>query len=124
MVKKTKKMDKFKIIITFWVLIFIVAISFLFSLILLKKQIDEYENDSSIKIELVQLTNQFLNASDYLTNQIKAFTVTAYPKHLDNYWREVDISKNREKIIDRIRQFKNLVEEINLISESKKTPMH
>lgn len=45
-------------------------------------------------------------ASDYLTEEIRCFSVTGDRTHLDNYFTESKITKRREKALDSLKGFK------------------
>lgn len=41
-------------------------------------------------------------ASDYLTEEVRKFAVTKDLQHINNYWNEVKVEKNREKVIEKL----------------------
>ena len=49
------------------------------------------------RFELTYNANRFMNGSAYLTNEVRAFAATGMQEHYDNYWREVNELKNRDK---------------------------
>ena len=48
------------------------------------------------RFELTYNANRFMNASSYLTNEVRAFAATGNKEHYDNYWNEVNNLKNRD----------------------------
>ncbi len=48
------------------------------------------------RFELTYNANKFMNASSYLTNEVRAFSATGNQTHYDNYWNEVNTAKNRD----------------------------
>ena len=48
------------------------------------------------RFDLTYHANRFMNGSAYLTNEVRAFAATGAQEHYDNYWREVNESKNRD----------------------------
>lgn len=48
------------------------------------------------RFDLTYNANRFMNGSAYLTNEVRAFAATGDQMHYDNYWREVNESKNRD----------------------------
>ena len=42
-------------------------------------------------------------ASTLLTNEVRAYSVTTDQEHLDNYWREVDETKTRDRVVAELR---------------------
>lgn len=59
----------------------------------------------------------FVNASTYLTNEVRSYVATGNRIHYDNYWREVNTDKNREKSVDGLKECGISAEEERLISE-------
>ncbi len=51
-------------------------------------------------IELQETANRLLQASDYLTEEAQCYTVNGDRRHLENYFEEVEVHKNREKAIE------------------------
>ena len=49
------------------------------------------------RFELTYNANRFMNGSAYLTNEVRAYAATGMQEHYDNYWREVNELKNRDK---------------------------
>ena len=48
------------------------------------------------RFNLTYNANRFMNGSAYLTNEVRAFAATGDREHYDNYWTEVNDSKNRD----------------------------
>lgn len=68
-----------------------------------------------------ELQSQALsNASDYLTNEVWHFIATQKPEHMENYWKEVNITKNRERAADALIQLSLTPKEEALINAAKK----
>src|SRR4051812_46281563 len=51
-----------------------------------------------------EIGQDLTRASDLLTNEARAYSVSASGDHLDAYWREVDVTKTREHAIARLKQ--------------------
>ena len=49
--------------------------------------------------------NQFKHASDDLTTQMRMFTVTEDPKHLDAYFEEAFVSRRREDAVETLERY-------------------
>ena len=47
-------------------------------------------------IDLEEAAERLMNASDYLTEEARSYTVTQEREHLDNYFRESEVDRNRE----------------------------
>src|SRR5574344_486189 len=44
----------------------------------------------------------FMNASDYLTNEVWLYAVDKNPEHMKNFWREVIDNQNRDKALQKL----------------------
>lgn len=51
------------------------------------------------RYELTYNANCFVNASSYLTAEVRAFAATGLQEHYDNYWNEVNVLKEREQAV-------------------------
>lgn len=64
---------------------------------------------------MVRATSQYIaceknaalvsKGSDYLTEQVRLFTVNANPEHIDNYFTEVNVTKRRNTALSQLREF-------------------
>lgn len=70
--------------------------------------------------EFKQLGIEIADASDYLTNQARQYVQFGDKQYLDNYWKEVNETKTRDKVVDRLKELNALPEELNYIEEAKK----
>ncbi len=93
-------------------LIFI-AVS-LFSYNRVSKQLNTANDE---RFELTQNANRFMNGSAYLTNEVRAFSATGKQEHYDNYWKEVDTLKNRDKGVAAMQEIGITTEEQAMIDE-------
>ncbi len=66
----------------------------LFSYSGVSKQLNDASEE---RFELTYNANRFMDGSAYLTNEVRAFAATGGQEHYDNYWREVNELKNRDK---------------------------
>ncbi len=48
---------------------------------------------------LAYSANRFMNASAYLTAEVRAYVATKKKEHYDNYWHEVNVLKNRDNAV-------------------------
>ena len=72
------------------------------------------------KTEFKQLGIELANASDYLTNEARYYVQFGDKVHYDNYWREVNETKTRDKVIARLQEMNAPQEELDLIALAKK----
>ena len=65
-----------------------------------------YNESHEVTQNLIQLeenSSDLMEASDYLTEQIRAFVVTGEKRFLDNYFEEANVTKRREKALDTLK---------------------
>ncbi len=67
------------------------------------------------RFELTYNANRFMNASSYLTNEVRAFAATGNKEHYDNYWNEVNNLKNRDIGVSAMQSIGITKEEQNMI---------
>ena len=65
--------------------------------------------------ELEMLATQLQEASDYLTNEVRAYTQFGEKKHYDNYWEEVNETKTRDMVVSRLRELNVPTELLDLV---------
>jgi methyl-accepting chemotaxis protein len=79
----------------------------------------EVDDATANRAELKQLGLDLANASGHLTDEVRAFAVTTDDAHLDAYWTEVEKTKTRDRVIERLKQLGGSSEELGLIEEAK-----
>ena len=65
--------------------------------------------------ELEMLATQLQDASDYLTNEVRAYTQFGEKVHYDNYWKEVNETKTRDMVVDRLKELNVPTELLDLV---------
>lgn len=50
-----------------------------------------------------QLGLDLAAASDYLTDEARKFSVTTDIKHLHNFWREINSTRTRDKVLEQLK---------------------
>ena len=91
-------------IILFLLALIITAVMF----VTMKKTSDLYNETRDITQQVVELRQSAYDmqlASDYLTEQIRCFAVTGETGYLENYFREANETKRREKALETIRKY-------------------
>jgi len=68
---------------------------------------------------LKQLGIDLADASDYLTDEAREFAVTSDLKPLQNYWREIEVTKTRDKVLTRLKELKAPLEELHWLQLAK-----
>ncbi|GMX64857.1 hypothetical protein Elgi_41260 [Paenibacillus elgii] len=66
-----------------------------------------------------QLGFDLKNASDYLTEEMRRYVQFGDKKHYDNYWKEVNETKSRDKVIEQLKALQAPQEELDLIEKAK-----
>ncbi|MDD6490579.1 MAG: response regulator [Clostridia bacterium] len=67
-----------------------------------------------------QLGLDLADASDYLTSEVRLFSITHDIQHLYNYWNEIYVTKTRDKAIETFEKESPVEEEISFLKEAKK----
>lgn len=94
-------------------LLLFMAFSF-FSYRNVNNKIDEANTQ---RFELTYNANRFMNASAYLTNEVRAYAATGGQEHYDNYWNEVNTLKNRDIGVQNMKDIGITAEEQSMIEE-------
>ncbi|MGH6914496.1 MAG: methyl-accepting chemotaxis protein, partial [Geminicoccales bacterium] len=71
------------------------------------------------RAEFRQLGRELAGASDYLTHEVRRYTVFGDKKHHDNYWREVKETRTRDRVVARLRALNAPPAELDLIEAAK-----
>lgn len=71
------------------------------------------------RTEFTQLAATVSEASDFLTNEARAYAVTADRTHLDAYWNEINVTKRRDASVDRLKELGATSQELGFIEEAK-----
>lgn len=65
--------------------------------------------------ELELLAIELQDASDYLTNEVRAYTQFGEKEHYDNYWTEVNETKTRDHVVERLKELQVPSELLDLV---------
>ncbi|MBP2031976.1 signal transduction histidine kinase/CheY-like chemotaxis protein/HPt (histidine-containing phosphotransfer) domain-containing protein/predicted nucleic acid-binding protein [Clostridium algifaecis] len=90
------------------------------SIIYMKKSIDAEQAAVARKEKFKQLGIDLADASSYLTNEARKFVVTKNLVYLDEYWKEINVKRSRDKVIYKILKLNTSTDELYLLSEAKK----
>lgn len=69
--------------------------------------------------ELEVLAGQLQDASDYLTNEVRAYTQFGDRVHYDNYWTEVNETKTRDMVVQRLQELNVPNELLSLVEQAQ-----
>ncbi|MET3292277.1 methyl-accepting chemotaxis protein [Brevibacillus fluminis] len=87
--------------------------------LLLNSSYEKERATLSRQSELKQLGIDLANASDYLTEQARRYAVSGKKQYVDNYWREVNETKTRDRIVERLKELQTPQNELDLIEQAK-----
>ena len=62
------------------------------------------ERANEDRFDLTYNANRFMDGSAYLTNEVRAFAVTGDIEHYNNYWDEINVFKNRDIGVARMKE--------------------
>ncbi|WP_139491439.1 methyl-accepting chemotaxis protein [Brevibacillus dissolubilis] len=101
--------------------IFVVVLSAATGYCLYKTSVSFSQQQESIlrQAEFKQLGLDLAGASDYLTNEVRRYTVYGQKIHKDNYRREVTEIKTHDRVIERLRELNAPQAEIALMEKAK-----
>lgn len=74
------------------------------TVIILRKSRELEREAYANKIEYINIANDIMGASDYLTSEVRSYVQFAEKEYYDNYWEEVDETKTRDKSIERLKE--------------------
>ncbi len=97
----------------------LLSILLLLSVWNLNQGINRERLDYKNAIEFVEASATLGKASDYLTAEARAFSVTQNPQHLNNYWDEVNTTKRRDAAVDTLKKLNGDQALLDLLVESK-----
>lgn len=89
------------------------------SLWLADASIESERRAVSRQAEFKQLGDDLAAGSDLLTNEARRYTIFGEKKHYDAYWREVNQTKTRDRVVQRLTQLGAPKAELDLIEKAK-----
>ncbi len=89
------------------------------SLLLADASLDAERQATRRQAEFKQLGIDLANASDYLTNEARRYTIFGQKVHYDNYWREVKETQTRDRVVNRLKELGAPKDELDLIEKAK-----
>ena len=93
------------------------ALILVFFMLLLNMKASNHFDDLAEKGDAtIGYAEQFVDASAYLTQEVRSYVATADKTHYDNYWREVSTDQNREKAVANLEKIGITAEEKDLIT--------
>lgn len=71
------------------------------------------------RAEFRELGFAILSASDYLTDEMRFYVQFGDKVHYDNYWKEVNETKTRDKAVQKLEEMGATAQELDLIEQAK-----
>jgi methyl-accepting chemotaxis protein len=96
----------------------IIALLFLltgWTMFQLSESLEKEKHALNLQTELTMLSIELQDASDYLTNEVRAYTQFGLSIHYNNYWKEVNETKTRDRVLTRLNELQVSNELISLI---------
>ncbi len=81
-----------------------------------------YKNEQvaiDLERELHSIGQQLAQGSDYLTDEIRRYVQFGNRIHYDNFWREVNDTRSRDKAVEKLKELKVLPSELSYIEKAK-----
>src|SRR4051812_14884094 len=69
--------------------------------------------------EFKQLGADLARGSDYLTDEVRKYAQFGDRTHYDNYWREVQVTRTRDRVVERLRALHAPEEELQLLEQAQ-----
>jgi methyl-accepting chemotaxis protein len=66
----------------------------------------------------IEIGQDVADASDYLTNEVRRYVVTQDARYLDNYWREIEVTRTRDRALERLSELGATERELGLLAEA------
>jgi signal transduction histidine kinase/CHASE3 domain sensor protein len=81
-----------------------------------------YKNEQvaiDLERELKSIGQQLAQGSDYLTDEVRRYVQFGNRVHYDNFWKEVNVTRSRDKAVERLIELKVLPAELSYIEKAK-----
>ncbi len=112
--EKMKQSTAIKLLSGLSVLALVLVFATLLSNMFASNKFDVLANNAEATTSYAE---QFVNASAYLTQEVRSYVATADRTHYDNYWREVNTDQNREKAVSGLEELGITTDEKDLIHQ-------
>ncbi|MCL2045635.1 MAG: methyl-accepting chemotaxis protein [Oscillospiraceae bacterium] len=99
-----KSINQSTMVITINALSIIFIIATVISFMNVRSIGDLVDQASIDRFELTFNANRFMDGSAYLTNEVRAFAATGDIVHYNNYWNEINVLKNRDIGVERLKE--------------------
>mgnify|MGYP001026138057 CR=1 FL=1 len=114
MKKAMNQSKRISILNTISVLVLMLTLLLVFLNISYSSRLSKATNN---RTELTENANVFMDASAYLTNEVRAYASTSIQEHYDNYMNELNTLRNRESSLAKMQEIGITAEEQGLIDK-------
>ena len=111
MKKAMNQSKRISILNTISVLVLMLTLLLVFLNISYSSRLSKATNN---RTELTENANVFMDASAYLTNEVRAYASTSIQEHYDNYMNELNTLRNRESSLAKMQEIGITAEEQGL----------
>lgn len=108
-----------KVLYIFFAIVLLLALSVLVLLFVFDRTLSDERVFQKQQLEFYRLGVRLENASNYLTDQSRAFVQSGDPQHYENYFKEVNETKTREAVVDRLKEMGVDRKYLSLIESAK-----
>ncbi|WP_052487614.1 hypothetical protein [Gordoniibacillus kamchatkensis] len=97
----------------------ILSVLLIVSVLLLRANYESFKTAVNRQAEFKQLGIDLADSSDYLTNEARQYVQFGDKVHYDNYWKEVNETKTRDRVVARLKELHAPQDELDLITQAK-----
>lgn len=98
---------------------FLIAILLIGSIVYMRSSIQAEQAAEKRRTEFKQLGIDLADASDYLTDEARKYSITTDIIHLQRYWEEINSTQTRDKVILKLKELDSPEEELELLAQAK-----
>jgi len=95
------------------------AIVLIFSVLMLRSHYLDVQKAVSRQAEFKQLGFDLERASNYLTDEARKYVQFGNKTFYNNYWREVNETKSRDRVVERLKEMNAPQQELDLLTQAK-----
>lgn len=97
----------------------LIAILLIWSIAYMRTSIQTEQAAEKRRTEFKQLGIDLADASDYLTDEARKYSITTDIVHLQKYWEEINNTQTRDKVILKLKELDSPKEELELLAQAK-----
>lgn len=98
---------------------FLIAVLLIGSIVYMSSSIRTEQEAEKRRTEFKQLGIDLADASDYLTDEARKYSITTDRIHMDKYWEEINNTQTRDKVILKLKELDSPEEELKLLAQAK-----